>query len=133
MRKTALSAVLLAMLASPSAALQPLHENPTVINGFYAIGLADEVRKNCDSIDARMFRAYNYLRSLARYAQKAGYTDEQIKELTDNKVEKERLRKVIRADLAKRGASPKTPEGYCTVGREEIAKNSAAGRLLRAR
>ncbi|NNE89283.1 MAG: DUF5333 domain-containing protein [Silicimonas sp.] len=131
MRQTVLSAVLLAMTASPAAALQPLHENPTVINGFYAIGLADELRKNCDIIDARMFRAYNYLRSLGRYAQKAGYSDEQIKELTDNKAEKERLRKIIRADLAKRGASPKTPEGYCTVGREEIAKNSAAGRLLR--
>jgi hypothetical protein len=133
MRKTAISAVILAMLATPSVALQPLEENPTVIRGFYAIGLADEVRKNCATIDARMFRAYNYLRSLARYAQKEGYSDEQIKQLTDNKQEKERLRKIIRADLAKRGASPKTPEGYCTVGREEIAKNSAAGRLLRAR
>ena len=51
----------------------------------------------------------------------------------DNKAEKEKLRARIRADLAKRGASPKTPEGYCTVGREEIAKGSAAGKLLRAR
>jgi hypothetical protein len=133
MRKIALIAVLSAAIASPAAALQPIHKNPTVISGFYAIGLADEVRKNCDSIDPRMFRAYNYLRSLARFAQKAGYTDEEIEQLTENKAEKERLRKIIRADLAKRGASPKTPEGYCTVGREEIAKNSAAGRLLRTK
>lgn len=133
MRNFALSAVLLATFASPALALQPIHKNPTVISGFYAIGLADEVRKNCDSIDPRMFRAYNYLRSLARYAQKAGYSDAEIEELTENKAEKERLRAIIRADLAKRGASPKTPEGYCTVGREEIAKNSAAGRLLRSK
>lgn len=133
MRNLALSAVLLASIASPGLALQPIQKNPTVISGFYAIGLADEVRKNCDSIDPRMFRAYNYLRSLARFAQKEGYSDAEIEELTENKAEKERLRKIIRADLAKRGASPKTPEGYCTVGREEIAKNSAAGRLLRAK
>ena len=80
-----------------------------------------------------MFRAYNYLRSLARFAQKAGYSDAEIEQLTENREEKERLRKIIRADLAKRGASPKSPEGYCTVGREEIAKNSAAGRLLRTK
>ena len=133
MRKLACIAVLTAAIASPAVALEPIQKNPTVISGFYAIGLADEVRKNCDSIDARMFRAYNYLRSLARFAQKAGYSDAQIEELTENKAEKERLRTIIRADLAKRGASPKTPEGYCTVGREEIAKNSAAGRLLRTR
>lgn len=133
MRNTALSVLFLTAIASPVAALQPLHENPTVIGGFYSIGLADELRKNCDSVDPRMFRAYNYLRALGRVAQKAGYSDEQIKDLTDNKVEKERLRKIIRADLVKRGASPKTPEGYCTVAREEIAKNSAAGRLLRSK
>ena len=97
------------------------------------IGLADEVRKRCDTIEPRLIRAYNYLRSLERYARNAGYTSEQIEELTDNKAEKEKLRARIRADLAKRGATPETPEGYCTVGREEIAKGSAAGRLLRAK
>ena len=133
MRTFVLSTAVMVILASPALALEPIHKNRTVINGFYAIGLADEVRKNCDSIDPRMFRAYNYLRSLARFAQKEGYTDEEIEQLTENKKEKERLRSIIRADLAKRGASPKTPEGYCTVGREEIAKNSAAGRLLRSK
>ena len=60
-------------------------------------------------------------------------SEDQIEELVDNKTEKEKLRTRIRADLAERGASPENPEGYCTVGREEIAKDSAAGRLLRAR
>lgn len=118
--------------AAPAAALVPLHKDPTVVNGFYVIGFADEVRKKCDTIDARMFRAIGYLRSLHRYAKKAGYSDEQIDELGDNKAEKEKLRARVRADLAKRGATPETPEGYCTVGLEEIAKGSAAGRLLKA-
>lgn len=122
----------LALSALPAVALQPLHENPTVVNAFYAIGLADEVRKNCDSIQPRMLRAYNFLRALERYARDAGYTEAQIEQLLDNKSEKEKLRGRIRADLAERGASPQNPEGYCTVGREEIAKDTAAGRLLRA-
>lgn len=133
MQKFALPALCAALLASPAAALPPLHENPTVVNGFYAIGLADEVRKKCDRIAPRWLRAYNYLMSLESYAKKAGYSDAQIEELTDNKSEKEKLRSKIRADLAKRGASPENPEAYCTVGLEEIAKGSDAGKLLRAR
>lgn len=119
--------------AAPAAALQPLHEDARVVNGFYVIGFADEIRKRCDTIQPRIFRAIGYLRSLERYARKAGYTSEDIDELQDNKAEKQKLRERIRADLAKRGATPETPEGYCTVGREEIAKGSAAGRLLRAK
>ena len=119
--------------SAPAAALEPLHENRTVVAGFFAIGLADLVRRNCMEISPRYLRAYNYLKALEKYALDAGYTPAQIDELTDNDVEKERLRARIEADLMTRGATPKTPEGYCTVGREEIAKNSAAGRLLRAR
>ena len=128
-----LSAMILMFSAAPAMALVPLHENPTVIDRFYHVGLADEVRKNCDRIDARMFRAFSYIKSIERYARDAGYSDLQIEEFVDNKEEKRKLRARIRADLAKRGASPKTPEGYCTVGHEEIAKDSAAGRLLRAK
>ena len=129
----ALPFLVLSVSATPLAALQPLHEDPRVVAGFYWIGLADEVQERCDSIEPRLFRAFGRIRSLERYAREVGYTAEQIDELTDNKAEKERLRARIRADLAKRGATPETPEGYCTVGREEIAKDSAAGRLLRAR
>ena len=120
------------LAATPAVAKVPLHENPTVVSGFYAIGLADEVRKNCSSISPRWLRAYNYLRALEKFARDHGYTDAAIDQLVDNRTEKEALRTRIRADLKDRGASPQTPEGYCTVGREEIAKDSAAGRLLRA-
>ena len=128
-----LLALVFTLAAAPALALVPLHKNPTVVNGFYNIGLADEVRKNCDKIDARMFRAFSYIKSIERFARNAGYSETEIDEFVDNKQEKEKLRTRIRADLAKRGASPKTPEGYCTVGHEEIAKGSAAGRLLRAK
>jgi hypothetical protein len=121
------------LAAAPAAALQPLHEDERVLNGFYAIGLADEIRKKCDSIEPRLITAWTYLKSLERYARDAGYTSKDIKALQDNKAEKEKLRAKIKADLAERGATDENPEGYCTVGREEIAKDSAAGRLLRVK
>lgn len=121
----------LAMLGvTPARALPPLHMNDTVIAGFYAIGLADEVRKNCPSISPRLIRAYTYLKSIEKYARDAGYSDAQIEALTKNRAEKEKLRAQIRADLAARGAVPGSPEGFCAVGREEIARNTASGRLL---
>lgn len=131
MQRLAIATAVSVLAALPAAALQPLHQNPTVVNGFYAIGLADELRKNCESIEPRWLRAYNYLKALEKFARDAGYSDAEIDQLVDNKSEKERLRDQIQDDLAQRGASRQTPEGYCTVGREEIAKNSAAGRLLR--
>ena len=131
MKKFAIVSIAL-LMAAPAAAKVPLHENPTVVNGFYASGLADEVRKNCRSISPRWLRAYNYLRALEKFARDQGYSDADIDELVDNRAEKEALRTRIRADLKDRGASPQTSEGYCTVGREEIAKDTAAGRLLRA-
>lgn len=133
MRFILIPAAAVLLLGAPALALQPIHENRTVISAFYSIGLADELRKRCDGVDARMFRAYRYLKSLERYARDVGYSEAQIEDLTENKTEKEKLRTRIRADLAERGASPENPEGYCTVGREEIAKGSAAGRLLRAK
>ena len=133
MRKLFIPAAACLLLSTPALALVPLHENRIVVGGFYVIGLADELRKNCDSINPRLWRAYRYLKSLERYARDAGYSKAQIKELTKNKVERAMLRSRIQADLADRGASPENPEGYCTVGREEIAKGSAAGRLLRAK
>ncbi|MEM6385723.1 MAG: DUF5333 domain-containing protein [Pseudomonadota bacterium] len=127
------SALVFIGLSSPAAALQPLHEDMRVLNGFYVIGFADEIRKRCNSIEPRIFRAIGYLRSLERYARNAGYTSEDIDKLQDNKAEKEKLKARINRDLARRGATPQTPEGYCTVGREEIAKDSAAGRLLKSK
>ena len=132
-RSTTLGAALSLAIAAPAAALPPLDQNRTVVDGFYAIGLADEVRKNCDDIAPRMFRAFGYLRQLHAYAKDAGYSDDQIDALTKDKAAKAQLKARIRSDLAARGASADRPQGYCAVGREEIAADSAAGRLLKAR
>ena len=90
LRNSMAVAALVSTVGVSASALQPLHENPTVVGGFYAIGLADELRKNCDDLRPRWLRAYNYLKSLEKFALDQGYTPAQIEDLTDNREEKER-------------------------------------------
>lgn len=130
--KSAVLALAICATAAPALAQQvPLEQNQTVRDGFYAIGLADEIRKNCPRISPRLVRAYSALKDLERYARANGYTEADVKELEDNDAAKDALRAEIRADLAARGASGNNSAGYCKVGREEIARNTPAGRLLR--
>lgn len=131
MRQTLSLALFAGLVATPLLALPPLHQDRTVRGGFYTIGLADEIRKNCPDISARLIRAYVYLKSLERYALDAGYSRADIEALEDNDAAKDKLRAQARAALARRGASPETPEGYCRVGREEIAGDTPVGRLLK--
>ncbi|PZX17633.1 hypothetical protein LX81_01358 [Palleronia aestuarii] len=132
MLKTFLTAALaLGLFAGPVAAQTPLAQDRTVRQGFYAIGLADEVRRNCPDISPRLVRAYSFLKSLERYARDAGYSEADVKALEDNDTAKDALRAEVRADLAARGAAPGNPAGYCAVGREEIARGTQAGQLLK--
>lgn len=118
-------------VAGASAAQTSIEEDPTVRRGFYAIGLADEVRRNCPQITPRLVRAYTFLKSLESYAREAGYSQADIDALRDNDAAKDALREEIRAELRARGAQPGNSAGYCKVGREEIARDTQAGRLLK--
>lgn len=125
----------LALIAPAGAvvaqSLPPLHENRNVRWSFYSAGMADIIRNNCQEISGRDMRGLRYLLALRQYAFKEGYTQEDIDALLKNKVEEEKLRAEVVRDLARRGATPGNEEAYCRVGREEIAKDSLAGRLLR--
>ncbi|SHJ30119.1 hypothetical protein SAMN04488012_10747 [Palleronia salina] len=109
----------------------PLEQNQVVRDGFYAIGLADEIRKNCPQISPRLIRAYSALKDLEQYAREQGYTEADVKALEDNDAAKDALRAEVNAELQARGAVPGQTSGYCKIGREEIARGTPAGRLLR--
>lgn len=113
--------------------LPPLYEDRNVRFSFYSAGLADIIRNNCSELDGRTFRGLRYALALRNYALDKGYSKEDIDALLKNKQEEEKLRQEIVADLAARGATPGNEEAYCRIGREEIAKDSLAGRLLRDR
>lgn len=123
---------LTALIALPVAAQSvPLEKNQVVRDGFYAIGLADEIRKNCPQISPRLIRAYSALKDLETYARNNGYTEADVKALEDNDAVKDALRAEVRAELSARGARSGQTSGYCKIGREEIARNTDAGRLLK--
>ena len=134
MKHLVLSLILVVTGAGAMAqTLPPLHENRTVRFSFYSAGLADIVRNNCPQLDGRTFRGLRYALALRSFALDQGYTMDDVDALLKNKEQEEKLRKEIVADLAARGATPGNTEAYCRVGREEIAKDSLAGRLLRDR
>lgn len=111
--------------------LPPLHEDRRVRASFYAAGMADIIRNNCSELSGRDLRGLRYALALRSYAFDKGYTRDDVDTLLKNEQQAEILRQQIVRDLGRRGATPGNEEGYCTVGREEIARNTLAGRLLR--
>mgnify|MGYP002629024601 CR=1 FL=1 len=115
--------------ASP---LPPLEENARVKSEFLSAAVGDEIRKNCPSISARMFRALGRVNALQDYALGLGYSKADIKAMREDPAAKANLRAMRDAYMAKHGVRPGDSDSYCRLGREEIEKNSLTGWLLRA-
>ncbi len=131
-RALILAAVLVAVSPSLGASgLPPLREVPRIDDGLLAVGIADEIRKRCDGIDARMFRALRTLSDLKSEARAMGYSDDQIEAYVTSKAEKARMKARGAAYLAAHGASLQDTESLCALGRDEIAKGSQIGALLK--
>ena len=132
-RLIALALGLCLAVSTAAAAKPPLRELTEVDDGLFQVAVANVVRKRCDSIDARMFRALGVLRDLKRTAQKAGYSETEIDAYVDSEEEKARMIARAQVMFAERGINPDNPEDLCRFGREEIARNSPVGVLLRAK
>ena len=121
------------MAAGPAMALEPINQekyiNDTLRQGFIADAIAD----NCPTIDPRNLRALGELEKLKNYALKKGYTADEIRAFVTSKTEKARGKKEAAAWLKKAGVVEGDPESYCKIGREQIAKGTLAGSLLRDR
>lgn len=133
--KTRMTLATAAALAALSGAVQaqsvPLAQNQVVRDAFFNYYLSEVITDNCPQLSQRLVRVFNEQRKLISYALGEGYTMEDYKELEDNDAAKDALRAEIRAELQSRGARPGESSGYCKIGREEIARNTAAGRLLK--
>ncbi len=127
-RAATLAAVL---LAGPALALEPINKEPhingTLLQGFIADRIADE----CPTLGPRTLRALNELEKLKQYALKAGYSAAEIRAFVTSKAEKARGKQEAADWLAKAGAKPGDAESFCRIGRDEIAKGSLIGRLLK--
>ena len=126
-----LSALLTAMIAQPALARPALRDVAEVRDGIVAVGIAYEISEKCATIRPRILRGIGYLNGLKSRALELGYSEEEIDAFVNDAGEKARLEAMARARLVELGARAGDPESYCALGRAEIARDSAVGRLLR--
>ena len=128
---SALAAVLIAGTVGASDARPPLREVQEIDGGLLAVAIADEIRNRCDDIEARMLRALMTLNRLENRARDLGYTKGEIDAYVNSKDEKARMRVLGERYVRQQGADPDDTASLCELGRQEIARGSAIGVLLR--
>jgi len=125
--------VVLALSDAHAEAKPSLRDVPAVENTLFAVAVADYVRDNCTSIEARMLKALGLLRRTRAYANDLGYTDDEIRAYIESDTEKARMRAKGEAYLTQNGVRLGDAASICVFGQSEIQKNSAIGALLKAR
>jgi len=121
----------LAGLGGMASGQTALKDVTFVTEGIIATGMAYELSEKCPTISARRLRGISYLISLRNYAMEQGFTSAQVKAYTEDKSEEERLKAIAYSRLDALGVRRGNADSYCTVGRAEIARGTATGRLLR--
>lgn len=120
------------MMAIPAAAQVPLNEETHINDSLRAARIGDTIRKTCPTISPRMYVVWKKARELERYALAQGYTRDEVELFLEDKAERARLKAEAADYLKKAGAVEGDAESYCKVGRDEIAKGSLIGQLLRS-
>lgn len=119
--------------ALPAAAAGSLAEEEDINQGLFYLAVGDEIRKRCDSITPRVFRAIGYMNSLKDEALARGYSRDEIETYINDKEEKRKIRGRSDAYIRAQGAEPNDGPSLCRLGRAEIARDSPIGQLLRER
>ena len=133
MKKLIAIALTAATLAAPALALEPLAQERYVNDRLIAARVADRVRRECPSINARIVYAWSQARALKRYAENKGYSSSEIDAFLDSKQDKARIYAAAEDYLTRNGARKGDAESFCRIGRNEIARKSVAGSLLVAK
>lgn len=119
------------LMATPALALEPLSSEKHINDSLRAGRIGDVIRKTCPTIDARMFVVWAKIEDLKSYALSKGYSRAEVEAFLKDRKEKNRLKAEAEVWLKEAGAVEGQPDTYCQVGREEIAKKSLIGSLLR--
>lgn len=134
LRRAAIAAAALwAVFAAPAAALEPISQERYINDRLIAARIADRIRRECPSIDARMIYAFGQARALKKYALDKGYSEAQVEAFLDSKPDKERIYATAESYLKTNGVNAGDAESFCRLGREEIARNTVTGSLLVAK
>jgi hypothetical protein len=131
MRGLVLAAAMgISMTGYSVSAQSGIRNEPVLDNGLFTVGLAHEIRSNCPQISARLLRGFSALRNLERTARDLGYSEDEMRRHLKSDAEKQRLRARAAEYMDARGFG-QDQEGYCALGRSEIAQDSDIGALLR--
>lgn len=123
---------LAALLAAlPAHALEPINTEPHINNVLLQGFIGDAIADNCPALEPRRMRALGELNKLRVYALDKGYTTTEVRSFVTSDTEKARGKAEAAEWLKARGAEPGKTDEYCRIGREEIAKESLIGYLLR--
>ena len=124
-------ALTLALVSNMVLAKPSLRDVPEIDETLLSIGIANEIRKNCPDISARILRAAALVNDLKTKARNMGYSDTEIDAYRRSDTEKARLKAKGATYLAAGGVKPGQPETYCALGAVEIEKGGQIGALLR--
>lgn len=127
----ALALIASSVMAAPVQAKTPLRDVAAIDDHLMAVGIADEIRKQCDGINARMIKALSVLQGLKSYARDLGYTNDEIDDYVTSKSEKKRMRAKAEAWLAAQGVDGNDTAQLCRFGKDQIAQGGKIGELLR--
>ncbi|MCV2875122.1 DUF5333 domain-containing protein [Rhodobacteraceae bacterium XHP0102] len=127
--------MVVALFVSAQAALaqdrfDALRNDPEIHEGLLAISIGRLVRNHCDTIDARVFRAWAFAQTLVDRGISLGYSRAELEDYLESDADKDRYRRLARAYLGARGAVVEDAQSMCRLGRDEISSQSAVGRLL---
>ena len=125
------AAIIVVAIALPATARAPLRDVAEIDNTLMVIGIADEIRRRCDGIDARLLRAVRTLSALRSRARDLGYTAEEIEAYVSSDGEKARMRAKAEAWLAAQGVDADDTAQLCAFGAVQIDSEGVIGRLLR--
>ena len=131
MFKIMIPAVVVTMIATTVVAKPALRDVPAIDDALLAVGLADEIRKQCPNISARYIKALRFMNGLRDKAQNMGYSDAEIDAYRKSSADKARLKAEGKTYLSANGVKVGNPQSYCTLGRAEIKKSSQIGALLK--
>ena len=122
-----------AMAATQDEINATLGGDAAIWRGLFALAVADEIRNNCESIEARTIRATSFVLGLYNRARDYGYSRSEIRAFQTADSTEVRMRAEVGAYFAQNGVREGVSETYCALGQSEIAAGTQAGDLLSAR
>lgn len=110
----------------------PLADETHINQQLIAGAAGDILRKVCPSLSARYFVVWTKLKALEAYARAQGYTEDEVTLFLKDSVQRARVKAAAGDYLAAAGVVDGDVESHCRAGRDEIARETLVGSLLRS-